>query len=130
MNNVTYHLSSTDISIFLLEIRKVRYIKKNRYRFHLDTQLLTLLTFLESLRIVSITVMIPEVLMVLVKMGIPGLPKMKVFWKKGYDIIISTLDVTKKFMSRDPNYYANLFMWPKFGNSSISVREVVITLSL
>ena len=38
---------------FLPEISKFCYIKKCRYRFHLDRQLLILLTFLESLRIVK-----------------------------------------------------------------------------
>ena len=41
-----------------------------------------------------------------------GLPKIKVFWKKRYDIIISFLDVTNKILLRDPNYIADVFMWP------------------
>ena len=38
------------------------------------------------------------------KMATPGLLKIRVFWKKGYDVIISVHDVIKKFLSRDPNY--------------------------
>ena len=57
----------------------------------------------------------------------PGLLKIKAFWKKGDDVIISVNDVTNKILSRDSNYNVNLVMWPKFGNSSISVREVIIT---
>ena len=34
--------------------------------------------------------------------------------------------VTNKISSRDLNYIADVFMWPKFGNSSISLREVII----
>ena len=37
MNHVTNPLSSADISIFLPEISRFCYIKKYRYRFHLDT---------------------------------------------------------------------------------------------
>ena len=61
------------------------------------------------------------------KMATPGLLKIKVFWKKGYDVIITIHDVINKILSRDSNYNVNVVMWPKFGNSSISVREVIIT---
>ena len=61
------------------------------------------------------------------KMATPGLRKIKVFWKKGYDVIISVSDVTNKTLSRDSNYIVDVAMWPKFGNSSISMREVIIT---
>ena len=37
MNHVKHTLSFADISIFLPEISKIRYIKKYRYRFHSDT---------------------------------------------------------------------------------------------
>ena len=51
-------------------------------------------------------------------MATPGLPKIKVFWKKGYGVIISV------------HAHVNVVMWPKFGNSSISVRKNIITLIL
>ena len=38
--------------------------------------------------------------------------------------------VTKKNLSRDSNYIVDVFMWPKFGNSTISMREVIIALIL
>ena len=47
------------------------------------------------------------------KMATPGFCKIKVFWKKGYDIIISTSDVTDKILSRDSNYVADVVMWQK-----------------
>ena len=56
-----------------------------------------------------------------------GLLKMKVFWNKGYDGIISVSDVTNKILSRDSNYVVDAFMWPKFSNCSISMREVMTT---
>ena len=61
------------------------------------------------------------------KMATLGLLKITVFWNKGYDVIISVDDVTNKFISGDSNYIVDVFMWPKFGNSSISMREVITT---
>ena len=61
------------------------------------------------------------------KMATPGLLKITVFWNKGYDVIISVDDVTNKILWHDSNYIVNVFMWPKFGNSSISMREVITT---
>ena len=47
---------------------------------------------------------------------------------------LATLDFAKikllgneNFDSHDSNYIAGVVMWPKFGNSGISMREVVIT---
>ena len=125
MNHVTNPLSSADICIFSLEIIKFCYVKKYRYRLHFDTSLLTLLTFLESLNIVLINLFI--LLMMSVKRATPGLLKIMVFWNIGYDVIISVDGVTKNFFWHDSNYIVNLFMWPKFGNCSISMREVFTT---
>ena len=61
------------------------------------------------------------------KMVTPGLLKIMVFWNKGYDVIIPVNDITNKILSRDSNYIVDLSMWPKFGNSSISLREVITT---
>ena len=59
-----------------------------------------------------------------VKMATQGLLKTKVFWNKGYEVIISVQDVTNKFLSRDSNYITDVI---KFGNSNISIREVILT---
>ena len=61
------------------------------------------------------------------KMATPGFLKITVFWNKGYKAIIPVDDVTNKISLRDLNYVVDLFMWPKFGNSSISIREVITT---
>ena len=61
------------------------------------------------------------------KMAILGLLKIKVFWKKAHDVIIFVHDVTNKLSSRDSSYIVDVAMWPKFGNSSIFMREVIIT---
>ena len=67
------------------------------------------------------------ILMMSEKMAILGLCKIKVFWKKGNDVIIFVHDVTNKILSRDSNYIAHMVMWAKFGNSSISMKEVIVT---
>ena len=54
------------------------------------------------------------------KMAILGILKI-------YDVKISVCDVTNKIWSCDSNYIANVVMWPKFGDSSISMREVITT---
>ena len=54
------------------------------------------------------------------------LPKIKVFWNKGYDVIISVHDVIKKLLSHDSNKIIGAVMWKKFGNFSISMRKVII----
>ena len=54
-----------------------------------------------------------------------GLLKITVFWNEGYDVIIPVNEVTKEIPSRDSNYIVDMFIWPKFGNSSISMREAI-----
>ena len=57
------------------------------------------------------------------KMAPLGLFKIKVFGNKDYDVIISVNEI----LSCDSNYVVGVVMWSKFGNSSISMREVIIT---
>ena len=68
-----------------------------------------------------------NVLMMSAEMATPGLLKIKVFWNKGYYVIYSVYDVTKKILSHGSNYIEDVVMWPKFGNSSICITEVIIT---
>ena len=70
------------------------------------------------------------ILMMSAKMATPDLCKIRVFWKNGYNVIISVNDVTNKTLSRDSNYIVDGVMRLKFGNSSISMREFIITSSL
>ena len=63
------------------------------------------------------------------KMATPDLFKTTVSWNKGYDVIIPVDDVTDKILSRNSNYIVDMFMWLRFGNSSISMGEV-ITISI
>ena len=46
---------------------------------------------------------------------------------KGYDVIIYVHDVANEILSRDSKCIVGVVMWPKFGNSSIYMREVIIT---
>ena len=58
------------------------------------------------------------------KVAIPDLLKTTVFRNKGYDVIIPVYDVTNKILLRDSNYIIDVVMC---GNSSVSMREVIIT---
>ena len=68
-----------------------------------------------------------KILMMPAKMAAPAILKIKVFWNKGYYIIYSVYDVTNKILLNDSNYIMDVVMWPKFGNSSICIKEVIIT---
>ena len=60
------------------------------------------------------------------KMATPGLLDILVFWNKRYDFILYVHDITSKVLSRDSIYIVDVGMWPKFGNTNISMREVII----
>ena len=58
------------------------------------------------------------------KMATLELFKIKILWNIGYDVIISVHDITNKILARDSNFIVDVVIWPKFGNSSISMREI------
>ena len=66
------------------------------------------------------------ILMMSAKLAILGLLKTKAFREKDFDIIISVHDATNRILSGKLNYTVDVVMLPKFGNSSISLREVII----
>ena len=68
-----------------------------------------------------------EVLIMSAKLATLGLLQIKAIWSKVYDVIIYFYEVTIDILSRDSNYITEGVMWPKFGNSSISMREVITT---
>ena len=68
------------------------------------------------------------ILMFSAKLATLGLLEIKVFWNKGFDVIIFVYDVNNKILSRDSKYIVDGVMRPKFGNSNISMTEVIITL--
>ena len=53
------------------------------------------------------------ILMMSAKLAILGFLKIKVFWSKGYEVLIFAHDVTSKILSRDSNYILDVVMWPK-----------------
>ena len=55
-----------------------------------------------------------------------GLLKIKVLWNIGYDLIVSV----HNNLSWDSNNIANAVMRPKFGNSNIYMRNVIINSTL
>ena len=66
------------------------------------------------------------ILMMSAQMATLGLLKVKVFWKKDYDVIIYVHHVTNQILSRDSICIVDMAIWPKFGTSSIYMREVLI----
>ena len=67
------------------------------------------------------------ILMLSAKMDTLGLLKVKVFLNKGYDVIFFVYEVINKILSRNSIYVVNVVMRSKFGYSSISMTEVIIT---
>ena len=68
-----------------------------------------------------------NILMMSVKLATLRLLKIKVFRNKGYDVIISIHNVINKILLPDSSHIVDAVMLPKFGSSSISTREVIIT---
>ena len=64
------------------------------------------------------------------KLATLGLIKIKVFWNKGYDVIVSVHDVINRILLHGSNYIVDVVMWPKFDNSSISMKEVMFCKDL
>ena len=69
-----------------------------------------------------------KILMMSAEMATPALLEIKVFWNKDYYVIYSVYDVTNKILLHDSNYIMDVVMWPKFGNSSICIREVITSV--
>ena len=49
------------------------------------------------------------------------------YWKKGYEATSSAHDISDKILSSESNYTVDVVIWPKFGNSIISMRKIIIT---
>ena len=86
------------------------------------------LNVFESLTIFWINLV--GILMMSAKLATVALVKIKTFYDESCDVIISVSNPTKRILSRDSNYFLNVDIWPKFRNSSITVREVILTLIL
>ena len=60
------------------------------------------------------------------KITTPGFLKIRVFWKKGYDVIIFCPWRHQQNFLRDLHYTIDVAMWLKLGNWSISFGKVII----
>ena len=70
------------------------------------------------------------VVMMPIKLATPEILKIKGFWNGDYDFITSVFGIINKSFSRVSNYVVDLVIWPKFGKSYISYREVAMTKRL
>ena len=124
---ITWHISWVLLTSAIFHWKSLNFspeISKYMCRLHFDTKFLITLAFVESLRIVLIKKVTS--LMMSAKMVTPGLLKITVFWNKGYDVIIYCLWHHQQNVTRNSNYIVDVFMWQKFGNSKVSVTEVII----
>ena len=87
-------MSSADVNIFSAETGDFYYIKKYDYRLHFNTEFLILLTLLESLKVVLVSMV--AILIMLAKLATLVFLKIKVFGNKGHDVIIYVLNVSNK----------------------------------
>ena len=65
-----------------------------------------------SLKVALINIV--AILMISAKSATSGLLKIRVFWNKGYDVIIFTHDVTNKILSRGSNYIIDVVKFNNF----------------
>ena len=68
------------------------------------------------------------ILMMSAKLVTLGLFKVKILWNEGYVVKVFVHCATNKILSCDSIYNVDVVFWPKFGNSSISMKELIITL--
>ena len=66
-------------------------------------------------------------LMMPAKLATLGLLSIRLFGNKSYGVIITVHDVSNRVLSRESNHIVDMVMWPKSGNSSMSMTEVIIT---
>ena len=61
------------------------------------------------------------------KLAVLGLLKLKIVLNKSYGVITSFYDITSNILWRDSNYTVDVVMCLKSDNSSIFMREVIVT---
>ena len=110
---------------FFTEYQQICYIKNYRYKLHFNTYFVIALAFFWVFK--GFFNKPVAVLMMSAKLVTQGLLKTKLFWDKGYDVTIPVNDITDRILSRESNFIVDVVMWPKFGNSSTSMREFIIT---
>lgn len=68
------------------------------------------------------------ILRISAKLATSGLLSITVFWNKDYDVIISVHEFIKNILSSVWNHTVDMVMWPKFGNYSVFMTEVIIRM--
>ena len=81
--------------------------------------------FFRVLKIILINMV--KILMMWAKIATQGILKINLFWNIGYDVITFVYDVTDETLSRGSNYIVDVVIRPKFDNSSIPLRKIIIT---
>ena len=66
-----------------------------------------------------------SILMMLAKLATPDFLKIMIFQNKDFEAIIFVHGMSNKVLSCDSNYTVFVVLWPKFGNSIISMKEVL-----
>ena len=126
MNHVIHPLSFADISIFYRKSTNFAISRNTDVEDCIFTRNFSFfLIFFESLKVVLIHIV--AILMISPKMATLGLLKIKVFGNKGYEVMICVHDATSNILSRYSNYIIDAITWTKFSNSTICMREVIIT---
>ena len=120
---ITWHTPWILLTSALFHQKSAFFVISSKYRLHFDTHFNSF--NFESLKVVLINMV--GISMMSAKLATLGFLKITIFQNKSYDVIISVHDVTDKTLSRESNCFVNVVMWPKFGRSSISMREVIIT---
>ena len=82
-------------------------------------------SFFQSIKVILINMI--AALMMSTKSVSLSVLKTKIFWNSDYDLKNFVQDVTNKILLHDSIYIADVAMWPKFDNSNIYMREVIIT---
>ena len=88
------YLKKIQKNIWIMWQIKKYYIKKYIYRFCFGTLFLFILTLFKSFKIALISVV--TILMMSAKFATLSLLKIRIFWNKGYDLIIFVHNVTNK----------------------------------
>ena len=81
--------------------------------------------FSESFKVVLTNMIV--ILVMSIKLATLNLLNTKIFWNKAYDATTSVRVLTNKIWSCESNNVVYVVLWPKLGNSSLSIWEIIIT---
>ena len=117
-------MSSTETSIFSRESATFL-ISRNTDIDCISIHNFRPLILFDSLKVVLINMV--AIFMMEAKWATLVLLKKKTFSNKGYDVIIYAYEVNSNILPGNSNHTVGMVMLPKFDNSRISKRKVIIT---